>query len=85
MQSFTVIVHEEDDKADGFWAEVQELPGCFGAGETLAELKTDIREAIELYLQILKDEGCALPASKTIEEPEFLRWHMTVPELVETE
>ena len=36
----------------GFWGEVLELPGCYGSGETLAELKSDIVDSIEAYLTV---------------------------------
>ncbi len=47
-----VIVHEADE--GGFWAEVPALPGCFTQGETRAELKANLREAVE---------GCLLAGS----------------------
>lgn len=47
MGEIHVKVHAE---ADGFWAEVQELPGCFASGESLAELEQTLNEAIDLYL-----------------------------------
>jgi antitoxin HicB len=53
--TYKIAVHEEPD--GGYWAEVPALPGCFSQGETLAELKENIREAIALYLETLKDEG----------------------------
>jgi predicted RNase H-like HicB family nuclease len=34
----------------GYWAEVPALPGCFTQAETLAELRRNVREAVELYL-----------------------------------
>ena len=43
---YHVTVHQE--RAD-FWAEVDELPGCFASGRDLAELKEAVLEAIELY------------------------------------
>ena len=48
MAKYTVIVHEE---GGGYWAEVPALPGCYTEAETLDELKANIREAIELYLE----------------------------------
>lgn len=36
----------------GFWAEVPALPGCLTQAETLDELKTNLREAIELWLSV---------------------------------
>ena len=85
MPTLTVVVHDTEEDETGFWTEVVELPGCYGSGETLEELRTDVRDAIELYLDVLKDHGWPLPEPKVIEESELLRWQMTVPELVETE
>ena len=36
----------------GFWAELPALPGCLTQAETLDELKTNLREAIELWLSV---------------------------------
>jgi predicted RNase H-like HicB family nuclease len=42
----------EPDLETGDWAVwCPELPGCASAGETEAEALTNIREAIELYVQ----------------------------------
>lgn len=48
MKKYTVIVHEEDG---GYWAEVPALPGCYTEADTLDELKENLREAIDLYLE----------------------------------
>lgn len=44
---YRVVVHHEDGS---YWAEVLELPGCFAAGDTEAELWESLTEAIGLYL-----------------------------------
>jgi predicted RNase H-like HicB family nuclease len=44
-----VIIYSSQD--GGFWAEVPGLPGCYGEGETLDEVKRDITEAVESILQ----------------------------------
>jgi predicted RNase H-like HicB family nuclease len=44
------IVHLAEE--GGFWAEVPALPGCATQGETLAEVKASLREAIELWLSV---------------------------------
>ena len=44
------IVHAAEE--GGFWAEVPALPGCLTQGETLDELKTNLREAIDLWLSV---------------------------------
>ena len=43
-----VIVHQAEE--GGYWAEVPALKGCYTQGETLDEIKENIQEAIELYL-----------------------------------
>jgi predicted RNase H-like HicB family nuclease len=50
----TVVVHQEPD---GFWSEVDELPGCFASGRTLGELAEALGEAVGLCLG---DERVAL-------------------------
>lgn len=44
------IVHKA--KEGGYWAEVPALPGCVTQGETLPELRTNIKEAIEGWLSV---------------------------------
>ncbi len=34
----------------GYWAKVPSLPGVYTQAETLDELRTNLREAVELYL-----------------------------------
>jgi predicted RNase H-like HicB family nuclease len=46
----------------GFWAEVPALPGCVSQGETVDELRRNIREAIEGWLLVEND---AVPAAAT--------------------
>jgi predicted RNase H-like HicB family nuclease len=43
-------VHYRDEGPDGWWAEVEDLPGCFASGDTLEELEEALIEAISLYL-----------------------------------
>ena len=55
MQKYAVVIHE--DPEGGFWGEVPALPGCYSQGETIEELKKNIREAITAVLEVLKEEG----------------------------
>lgn len=55
MQTYAVVIHEDPD--GGCWAEVPALPGCYSQGETIDELKANIREAIAGVLDVLKEEG----------------------------
>ena len=36
----------------GFWAEVPALPGCVTQGETMEEIRTNLNEAVELWLSV---------------------------------
>jgi predicted RNase H-like HicB family nuclease len=56
---YTVIVHNAED--GGYWVEVPSLPGCFSQGETIDEALSNVREAIEVHIQGLKDDGQDVP------------------------
>jgi predicted RNase H-like HicB family nuclease len=51
---YTVVIHED---GTGYWAEVPSLPGCVSQGDTLEELKANIREAIAGCLEVMREEG----------------------------
>ena len=46
--TFKVLIHSAEE--GGYWAEVPALPGCVSQGETMDELRFNIREAIEGWL-----------------------------------
>ncbi|MBE2224516.1 MAG: type II toxin-antitoxin system HicB family antitoxin [Anaerolineae bacterium] len=47
---------------DGFWvAECPSLPGCISQGETREEAVANIREAIDLYIEALAEDGLLVP------------------------
>jgi predicted RNase H-like HicB family nuclease len=51
-----------------YGAYVPDLPGCVAAGETKDEVLSLIREAIELHLEGLRDEGQPVPLPSTTSE-----------------
>jgi predicted RNase H-like HicB family nuclease len=54
------VIFERDE--DGvFIAEVPSLPGCISQGETRAEALKNIQEAIEIYIESLKDHDEPIP------------------------
>ena len=61
---FKVIVHEDKD---GLWAEVPSIKGCFSQGETMEELKNNIKEAIEGSLPVDIEKYSKNNIVKTIE------------------
>ena len=52
---YTVLIHPAEE--GGYWTEVPALPGCFSQGETIEEALANTREAIELHVSVLRDEG----------------------------
>jgi predicted RNase H-like HicB family nuclease len=46
---------------ENFSAYVPDLPGCVATGATPEEAERRIREAIELHLSGLKEDGAAIP------------------------
>ncbi len=47
---------------DGYWiAEVPSLPGCISQGATRDEAVENIKEAIELYIDVLNEDGRPIP------------------------
>ncbi len=51
----------EPDETGGFVASCPSLPGCHSQGETLEEAIANIREAIELYIEVLEEDGKPIP------------------------
>ncbi|MFH0887546.1 MAG: type II toxin-antitoxin system HicB family antitoxin [bacterium] len=50
MYKFPIIVEKETDGGYSAWCPV--LPGCASQGNTEEEAKKNIKEAIELYLEV---------------------------------
>ena len=60
---FTVILQSETDPEFGGYynAIVPALPGCFSYGKNKEEALSNIKEAIELYLEDLESHGEPIP------------------------
>lgn len=44
-----------------YGAYVPDLPGCVAVGETLEEVDALIKEAIQIYLEVLQEDGLPIP------------------------
>lgn len=62
MEKKYLVVIEKADK--NYSAFSPDLPGCITVGGTVDETINFIKEAIELYLEAVADEGGAIPPSK---------------------
>ncbi len=50
---------------DGCWvAEVPSLPGCISQGRTKEEALNNTKEAIQAYIDALKEDGIAVPEER---------------------
>jgi len=54
MVSKVSVVVEHDD--EGYYAWCPQLKGCHSQGDTLEETMSNIREAIEVYVETLTDD-----------------------------
>ena len=59
------VIHAAEE--GGFWAEVPALPGCFSQGETMEEIRANVREAIEAWLMAEDAAVQSAPAGQIIE------------------
>jgi len=53
------VVIEKGER--NFSAYVPDLPGCVSVGDTLDEVRAEIREAIEFHLEGMREDGAPIP------------------------
>ena len=68
MLYYPALIRKDPDSC--FGVEFPDLPGCFSAGDDLAEALANATEAIDLYLEALEESG--KPAPKPSELAEVL-------------
>jgi len=62
MVEYTVIYERG---ATNWGAYIPDLPGCVSIGDTYLEVQENIKEAIELYLEVLREDGLPIPEPVT--------------------
>jgi predicted RNase H-like HicB family nuclease len=62
---YPIVIHK--DRKSDYGVTVPDLPGCFSAGSTMDEALAMAREAIELHLEGLIEEGGLIPEPMPIE------------------
>lgn len=55
---FAIVIEKA---GSNYSAYVPDLPGCVATGQTIAETEIEIREAIELHLQGMREDGETIP------------------------
>ena len=56
---YKVIIEEQEE--GGYTVYVPSLPGCVSQGRTTDEAVSNIKEAIEVYLESLRERNISLP------------------------
>jgi len=69
---FPVVLHTDDGVRYG--VTVPDLPGCFSAGDSMEDAFESIKEAIDLHLEGLTEEGGEVPL------PQPIAQHMSDPD-----
>lgn len=80
MSTRQVLLHPEE--TGGYSVTVPSLPGCFSEGETIEEALAMIKEAIELHIECMIEDGEAVPPAhpfivKTVDVAEVERAQTT--------
>lgn len=60
--NYRILLREEDE--GGYTVLVPSLPGCVTFGDTIDEAVVMAKEAIELYLESLQEQGVAIPTEQ---------------------
>lgn len=59
---YAVVIEKTET---GYSAYVPDLPGCVSVGATREQMERNIKEAIELYIDELREQGVSIPAPTT--------------------
>lgn len=57
---YVYIIERANDGSYSAW--VPDLPGCTSCGDTVEELRENIKEAVSLYIDSLREHGEPVPA-----------------------
>ena len=62
MRKYAVVIERGPNNFSAF---VPDLPGCVTTGKTVEEIERNIREAIELHLEGMAEDGVPIPEPST--------------------
>ena len=78
MRKYTALIHEATGCGAGYWAEVEQLPGCNAFSDSLGRLAQEVQDAVEAHIQKLKAAGQPLTESHENTESYKRRWQIVV-------
>ncbi len=59
------VIHPAEE--GGYWAEVPALPGCITEGETIDEVMTNLKDAIEGWLDVANQRQIAQSTDQIVD------------------
>jgi predicted RNase H-like HicB family nuclease len=62
MKRYAIVIEQGENNLSTY---VPDLPGCTTTGGTVEEIERNIREAIELHLEGLREDGEPIPEPHT--------------------
>ena len=65
MSTMKYAVVIEKGKDGGYWAYVPDLPGCTSFGESFEDAERNVKEAVELHIESLREHGEPVPPPTT--------------------
>jgi predicted RNase H-like HicB family nuclease len=65
-QKYLIVIEQADDGS--FSAYVPDLPGCTTCGDSIEEVKSLMKEALEFHLEGLRESGQPIPMPTTVSE-----------------
>jgi predicted RNase H-like HicB family nuclease len=65
MKRYAIVIEKAPSN---FAAYVPDLPGCIATGATVAETESLLREAIDLHLEGLREDGLPIPEPASVVE-----------------
>jgi len=69
---YAIVIEKAENN---FAAYVPDLPGCIATGETIEETEQQIREAIEIHIRGLREDGQPVPEPPSrVEYVEVAAW-----------
>jgi predicted RNase H-like HicB family nuclease len=65
MKRYAIVIEKAQSNYGGY---VPDLPGCVATGDTVEETERLLREAIEIHLEGMREDGLAIPEPSSVVE-----------------
>jgi predicted RNase H-like HicB family nuclease len=63
MKKYAIVIEYGENNLSAY---VPDLPGCITTGRTVEEIERNMREAIELHIEGLREDGIPAPDARTM-------------------